>query len=168
MLCRPQDAVFFGPSLRTVVLDEAHLYTGTLAAEITLLLRRLMLRCGLNANDVLQIATSATLGTGDLDELQEFAARVFSKSPNLIHVIEGEMTRAEMSDPAPPEASPTADDIAQAEWPDQPAVIEQPDGTQELAYVDSDERANLTNSLANLVSKDRLGGHMRRRTAPPP
>ena len=156
MLCRPQDAVFFGPSLRTVVLDEAHLYTGTLAAEITLLLRRLMLRCGLNANDVLQIATSATLGTGDSDELQEFAARVFSKSPNLIHVIEGEMTRAEMSDPAHPEASPTADDIAQAEWPNQPAVVERPDGTQELARLDSDARANLTNSLANLVSKDRL------------
>ena len=36
MLCRPQDSVFFGPALRAVVLDEAHLYTGTLAAEITL------------------------------------------------------------------------------------------------------------------------------------
>ena len=43
MLCRPQDSVFFGPELRAVVLDEAHLYTGTLAAEITLLLRRLLL-----------------------------------------------------------------------------------------------------------------------------
>ena len=25
MLCRPQDAVFFGPGLRSIVLDEAHL-----------------------------------------------------------------------------------------------------------------------------------------------
>lgn len=40
MLCRPEDQGFFGPALRYVVLDEAHLYTGTLAAEITLLLRR--------------------------------------------------------------------------------------------------------------------------------
>ena len=40
MLCRPQDAPFFGTALRSLVLDEAHLYTGTLAAEITLLLRR--------------------------------------------------------------------------------------------------------------------------------
>jgi DEAD/DEAH box helicase domain-containing protein len=42
MLCRPQDAVFFGSGLRAIVLDEAHLYTGTLAAEITLLLRRVL------------------------------------------------------------------------------------------------------------------------------
>ena len=25
MLCRPQDAIFFGESLRAIVLDEAHL-----------------------------------------------------------------------------------------------------------------------------------------------
>lgn len=42
MLCRPQDAIFFGPALRSIVLDEAHLYTGTLAAEIALLLRRVL------------------------------------------------------------------------------------------------------------------------------
>jgi DEAD/DEAH box helicase domain-containing protein len=40
MLCRPQDAVFFGRNLRTLIVDEAHLYTGTLAAEMTLLQRR--------------------------------------------------------------------------------------------------------------------------------
>lgn len=33
MLCRPQDRVFFGKNLKVVVLDEAHLYTGTLAAR---------------------------------------------------------------------------------------------------------------------------------------
>ncbi len=52
MLSRPQDSVFFGPGLRTVVLDEAHLYTGTLAAEITLLMRRLFLRCEVAPADV--------------------------------------------------------------------------------------------------------------------
>ena len=41
MLCRPQDQGFFGSNLRAVVLDEAHMYSGTLAAEIKLLLRRL-------------------------------------------------------------------------------------------------------------------------------
>lgn len=60
MLCRPQDAVFFGQNLRTIVLDEAHLYTGNLAAEITLLMRRVLARCGLTSNDVTQFATSAT------------------------------------------------------------------------------------------------------------
>ena len=48
MLCRPQDQDFFGPALRYVVLDEAHLYTGTLATEITLLLRRVKDRCHLS------------------------------------------------------------------------------------------------------------------------
>ena len=72
MLCRPQDAVFFGPALRTIVLDEAHLYTGTLAAEITLLIRRLLLRCEVDPRNVLQMATSATLGTGDEERLRDF------------------------------------------------------------------------------------------------
>jgi hypothetical protein len=34
MLIRPQDAPFFGSDLRVIVLDEMHLYSGTLAAEI--------------------------------------------------------------------------------------------------------------------------------------
>jgi ATP-dependent helicase YprA (DUF1998 family) len=46
MLCRPQDAVFFGDALGTLVVDEAHIYNGTLAAEIALLMRRILLRCG--------------------------------------------------------------------------------------------------------------------------
>ncbi len=61
MLCRPQDAVFFGPALRTIILDEAHLYAGTLAAEVTLLFRRLLDRCGRRPEQILHIATSATL-----------------------------------------------------------------------------------------------------------
>ena len=35
MLCRPQDRSFFGDALECIVLDEAHLYTGTLAAEMS-------------------------------------------------------------------------------------------------------------------------------------
>ena len=154
MLCRPQDAVFFGPSLRTVVLDEAHLYTGTLAAEITLLLRRLMLRCGLEPNDVLQFATSATLGTGDLDELRDFAAQIFSKSPNLIHVIEGESTRPALSNPEPPSTEPSADDVAQSEWLVGPAIVEQSGGTQDLASIDTAASESLRTNLETLVSTD--------------
>ena len=72
----PTGCPFFSPSLRTIVLDEAHLYTGTLAAEITLLLRRLTLRCRVESKDLLQFATSATLGTGDSEELRGFASQV--------------------------------------------------------------------------------------------
>ena len=71
MLARPQDAPFFGEGLEVIVLDEAHLYTGTLASEIMFLLRRVLLRCKLSATDVLHLATSATLGGTD-DELRSF------------------------------------------------------------------------------------------------
>ena len=93
MLCRPQDAPFFGPALRSVVLDEAHLYTGTLAAEITLLLRRLMDRCGRDSRQVLQIATSATIGSGQSGELEDFVAGLFSKPRALVKLIAGESER---------------------------------------------------------------------------
>lgn len=62
MLCRPQDAVFFGQALRMFVVDEAHIYDGPLAAEIALLMRRVLLRCGVTSDQVFQVATSATLG----------------------------------------------------------------------------------------------------------
>jgi hypothetical protein len=83
MLCRPQDAPFFGSALRSVVLDEAHLYSGTLAADICMLLRRVLLRCGVHPNEVLHIATSATLG-GTTQQLHDFIAKLFSKSDTLV------------------------------------------------------------------------------------
>lgn len=88
MLCRPQDRGFFGSALEYIVLDEAHLYTATLAAEITLLLRRLRDRCGVAPEQITHIATSATLG-GTADELKRFAATVFSVPESSTHVIEG-------------------------------------------------------------------------------
>jgi hypothetical protein len=92
MLCRPQDAVFFGSNLRVVVLDEAHIYSGNLAAEITLLLRRVLMRCGRSPEEVLSIATSATIGGGP-SELRPFASTIFSKPDRLVEVIEGRPQR---------------------------------------------------------------------------
>ena len=90
--CRPQDSGFFGDALRCVILDEAHLYSGALAGEITLLLRRLLDRCGVASSQVLHLATSATMGGND-DQLKEFAATLFSKSKDLMKVIRGVPTR---------------------------------------------------------------------------
>ena len=89
--------MFFGPGLRSVVLDEVHLYTGTLAAEITLLMRRLLVRCGLRSSDVLQMATSATLGSGDPEELRQFAATLFSKRIDAVRVIKGQSERVSLA-----------------------------------------------------------------------
>jgi len=121
MLCRPQDAVFFGSALRAVVLDEAHLYTGTLAAEITLLLRRVSTRCGVSADDVLQMATSATLGTGNDDELRDFARDIFSKRH--AHVVQGRPIRAPMGPTAPPQDPPVAASLANMMWLNEPLIV---------------------------------------------
>jgi len=155
MLCRPQDSVFFGPGLRAVVLDEAHLYTGTLAAEITLLLRRLLLRCGLRSEDILQFATSATLGTGDPEELRSFASTVFSKPAETVHVVAGESSRAPMSDVYPPEDEPTVVDITAGAWLDEPTIIEGGTDGPELA-VNGYACSKLMSRLTTLVSSGHL------------
>ena len=153
MLCRPQDAVFFGPDLRAIVLDEAHLYTGTLAAEITLLLRRLLLRCGLKPEDVMHFATSATLGTGEEGELKNFAAQVFSKPAELAHVIAGEPARTDLDEPSPPESLATADAVNSRQWLDGSTIVDS-DGRADFAV--SDACDDLKEDLATLVSRQRL------------
>ena len=155
MLCRPQDAIFFGRSLRAVVLDEAHLYTGVLAAEITLLLRRLLLRCGLHSKNILQFATSATLGTGDPEELRRFASTIFGKPSEMVHVIAGEATEPYTSAQSSPDSSPTAESIAAAEWLEVPTIIEGGINGVELA-VNESICDKLRSSLATLVSHRHL------------
>ena len=108
MLSRPQDAPFFGPALRAIVLDEIHLYTGTLAADICLLLRRVLIRCGVDPNHVLHIATSATLG-GSREDLRAFGARIFSKDSALVHCLHGWPFRRELPPAAAPEFEPRFD-----------------------------------------------------------
>jgi len=95
LLCRPQDGPLFGSALRTIVLDEAHLYNGSLAAEIALLLRRVLLRCGVPPADVLQIATSATLGGSGAD-LLAFASDLFSKEAALTVRIDGKTAQRKL------------------------------------------------------------------------
>ena len=106
MLCRPQDSPLFGGALRALVVDEAHSYNGTLAAEIALLLRRTLLRCGRRSDDIFQMATSATLG-GDV---QEFARRLFSKRN--VFWIEGKSIPPAFPISSPPESPITPGDLS--------------------------------------------------------
>ena len=110
MLCRPQDASFFGRALRAFVLDEVHLYSGTLAAEICLLMRRVALRCDVSPDKVLHIATSATLG-GNATDLRHFGAALFSKRPDLICPIYGRAHRRDMPVADGPETPPAPERI---------------------------------------------------------
>lgn len=126
MLCRPQDSVFFGSNLRVVVLDEAHIYSGNLAAEITLLLRRVLMRCGRRSEDVLFIATSATIG-GGVEELRPFAARLFSKPEELVTVIAGQPQRPQLlAQEAPlPLPSSLIDSLRQHPFPAEETLVNQ-------------------------------------------
>ena len=106
MLSRPQDSRFFGPGLRWIILDEAHLYSGTLAAEIMMLLRRVRERCGVSPHEILHMATSATLG-GDDEELQAFASSLFSTDKAKTTVIRGRYADHDLGDAESPPAQPT-------------------------------------------------------------
>ena len=113
MLCRPQDSRFFGPDLRCIILDEAHLYTGALAAEISMLLRRVRQRCGVASRDVLQITTSATLG-GNVEDLREFASALFSTEPSATKVIQGRYAPIDLGErESPPSRCPSASEFAE-------------------------------------------------------
>ncbi|MBI3210006.1 MAG: DEAD/DEAH box helicase [Candidatus Solibacter usitatus] len=85
ILCRPQDASLFDGALRITVVDEAHMYSGATAAEISLLMKRVLLRCGCNGSkQIVQFAVSATL-EGDVTG---FASKLFQKDQLLIsHLI---------------------------------------------------------------------------------
>lgn len=150
MLCRPQDAVFFGKALRAVVLDEAHLYTGTLAAEITLLLRRLLERCELASEQVLQIATSATIGENR--PLEAFAAQLFSKDQSLIEVIRGQSERIELPAEAAPTVEPTAAELAKRRWLES-ATIQLDEQCQPHLVRDTASCENLAENLPLLVDQ---------------
>src|SRR5713226_5903356 len=122
MLSRPQDAVFFGKALRAIVLDEAHLYTGSLAAEITLLLRRLLDRCERTPEDILQIATSATIGRDTPGELETFASQIFTKELALVRVLRGEAARISLPPERPPQQMPSATAIVGRSWLTGPTI----------------------------------------------
>jgi len=95
MLIRNEDVPIVEQSqgkLRWIVLDEAHTYIGSQAAELALLLRRVIDAFGVKAEDVRFVATSATIGGGDkknLVALQKFLADVAGVDESQIHVVLG-------------------------------------------------------------------------------
>jgi DEAD/DEAH box helicase domain-containing protein len=94
MLLRKVDAPIIeksGKKLRWIVLDEAHTYLGSNAAEISLLLRRVMHAFDADPQQVRFVATSATIGSGTENEshLQKFLADLAGISPQQVTVISG-------------------------------------------------------------------------------
>ncbi|MFD2185097.1 DEAD/DEAH box helicase [Rhodoplanes azumiensis] len=94
MLVRAEDRPIIDSSqgkLKWIVLDEAHSLVGAAAAEIALLLRRVMLAFSIAPEQVRFVATSATIGSGEnvQQQLQRFLAEVAGIPDDRVHVIEG-------------------------------------------------------------------------------
>lgn len=78
--------------LKWIVLDEAHTYLGSQAAELSLLLRRAMLAFGVDPNSIQFIATSATIGNDRNAEerLKDFLADLGGIDRNRVEIVQGE------------------------------------------------------------------------------
>ena len=95
MLVRKTDSPILECSqgkLEWVVLDEAHTYVGSQAAEAALLIRRVLLAFGVEPDQVRFIATSATIGNSDDDaglSLCRFLSDVAGVSLDRVHLVTG-------------------------------------------------------------------------------
>lgn len=92
MLVRQIDAPILEKSkglLRWIILDEAHTYMGSQAAELSLLLKRTLFSFGVNAKDIRFVATSATIGDKDNKALQRYLADLAGIPLEQVSVIGG-------------------------------------------------------------------------------
>ena len=121
MLVRDADAPIVAKSqgtLRWIVLDEAHTYIGSRAAEMALLIRRVLHRFGVEPRDVRFVATSATLGGRDeREELRRFLCDVSGAPPPSVHVVAGARVVPDL--PAATDAAPLDVDDLRALSPEE-------------------------------------------------
>jgi len=96
LLVRTSDAPILKQSqgqLEWVVLDEAHTYVGSQAAEAALLIRRVLYAFGVTPEQVRFVATSATIGDphGEAGQrLRQFLAEVAGVSLDRVHLVAGQ------------------------------------------------------------------------------
>lgn len=96
MLVRTADAPILARSqgkLQWVVLDEAHTYVGSQAAEAALLIRRVLLGFGVKPNQVRFVATSATIGDPEGEagkKLKRFLADVAGVDEENVFLVAGQ------------------------------------------------------------------------------
>ncbi len=77
-------------SLRWIILDEAHTYVGSQAAELSMQLRRVLQAFGVEAKNVRFVATSATIADEDAEsQLQNFLAELAGVPISQVVVIGG-------------------------------------------------------------------------------
>lgn len=93
MLVRTQDANILEKSkgkLEWIVLDEAHSYVGSQAAELALLIRRVVHAFGVSSENVRFVATSATIGDPEGPagvHLREFLAQIAGVDISRVYLV---------------------------------------------------------------------------------
>ncbi|MGP0106272.1 DEAD/DEAH box helicase [Rhodoblastus sp.] len=125
MTVRRQDRPLLEASsgkLRWIILDEAHSYIGSRAAEVALLIRRVLLAFNVKPTDVRFVATSATIGEGgDVEaKLKAFLRDVAGVPDARVHVVVGHRRKPEL-----PKASAVAA-LSAADLKDQAKVAANP------------------------------------------
>lgn len=97
-------------TLRWIILDEAHGYVGSAAAEIALLIRRVLLTFGVKPEDVRFVATSATIGSGRdvTEELRRFLRDLTGTPGERVHVVTGHREAVHLPPPASDPRLPAA------------------------------------------------------------
>lgn len=153
--------------LRWIVIDEAHSYVGSAAAEVSLLLRRVLETFGVEAKDVRFVATSATIGgTGEAArvELQRYLADLAGVSADQVHVVMGARERVLLPEAGPEQSlgSLLADREALARQPVVQRIVRSAEGAGVAL-------ANVTRDLgaSEINASDLLEAIAGRRGAPP-
>jgi DEAD/DEAH box helicase domain-containing protein len=110
MLVRNADVPILEKSkgaLRWILLDEAHTLTGSKAAEMALLIRRVVSAFKVDINDIRFAITSATVGSGNSDVLKKFMSDLCGIKQSQIVVIKGERVNDQIENKNIPDISKT-------------------------------------------------------------
>ena len=110
MLVRNADVPILEKSqgiLRWILLDEAHTLTGSKAAEMALLIRRVVTAFGVDISNIRFAITSATVGNGNTDMLKRFMADLCGIAADQIEVIQGKRVNNRIADKDIPNLSTT-------------------------------------------------------------
>lgn len=94
-------------SLRWILLDEAHTLTGSKAAEMALLIKRVISAFEVNIDDIRFAITSATVGKGNKDALKKFMSDLCGVSKDQIEIISGKRVNNQIDDNDIPNVSET-------------------------------------------------------------
>lgn len=108
MLVRNADVPIIEKSkgkLRWILLDEAHTLTGSKAAEMALLIRRVISAFEVDIQDMRFAITSATVGSGNTDDLKKFMAKLCGIKADQIEIISGKRVINQISDAEIPQLS---------------------------------------------------------------